>query len=403
MSDDYAQKVAYLQAMGFTNLDAANLELILRNQGGDIDKAIDELLTITASLRVSKVNPSVIDVPAPRPAEIQSDTKDEEIAQLKGFAIEAQGTQNTNELPAAKSVDLMVGLDNRWPQFSVYRLSDSLTAQNLEVINKILQILREHNAEVQEVDISNDYELAALIRAKCASKGMQFYPPFVFYRDSPLGSLQELSEMAKSGELKNIIDSDKIRVGGMKHAGSLPSPYPSSLPQGVPASAPTAELSSNSIDKPTHDNSDDPALQLNFFDNVMNVAEKLGSILNPLGWFSSSTAAAPTADGAIDIDVIQSNWYWRHQRRKLRFGDDFFVRLHPERMETRAQHKIEDVAKITVVDANNIVIYYKAFSSPDFIRATAKDIKRIVDIITQRHPNKDGSFVVENSHLIRSM
>mgnify|MGYP006976814214 CR=1 FL=1 len=81
----------------------------------------------------------------------------------------------------------MVGLDNRWPQFSVYRLSDSLTAQNLEVINKILQILREHNAEVQEVDISNDYELAALIRAKCASKGMQFYPPFVFYRDSPLG------------------------------------------------------------------------------------------------------------------------------------------------------------------------------------------------------------------------
>ena len=106
MSDDYAQKVAYLQAMGFTNLDAANLELILRNQGGDIDKAIDELLTITASLRVSKVNPSVIDVPAPRPAEIQSDTKDEEIAQLKGFAIEAQGTQNTNELPAAKSVDV---------------------------------------------------------------------------------------------------------------------------------------------------------------------------------------------------------------------------------------------------------------------------------------------------------
>jgi hypothetical protein len=42
----------------------------------------------------------------------------------------------------------------------------------------------------------------------------------------------------------------------------------------------------------------------------------------------------------VDVDVIQSNWYWRHQLRTLRFTKDSILRLRPGYEDIRAAHKV---------------------------------------------------------------
>jgi hypothetical protein len=172
--------------------------------------------------------------------------------------------------------------------------------------------------------------------------------PVVFLKTHFIGSLDELKEAHKSGRLQKLVDED------MKSSGN----------------------ESDRMDCA-------PELQLNVLDKCLNAAETVLIWLNPVSWLWRSKPQEAPKD-VVDFEVVQSNWYWRHQRRKLRFAQDFFLRLHPTHMDVRAAHKIDAIASISVSDAYNFVLRYKDGSSPDFIRCRREDMSRIVEIVKSR-------------------
>ena len=113
----------------------------------------------------------------------------------------------------------------------------------------------------------------------------------------------------------------------------------------------------------------------------------------------------------VDFDVVHTNWYWRNLRRRFRFMDNEFVRLHPTHMDVRAAHKYNDVQTITFMSKTkyvhvfglfpcsprlcSIVIKYRDNSSPDYITAVAPDCENMAKLITSRATESVGILRLE--------
>jgi len=198
-----------------------------------------------------------------------------------------------------------------------------------------------------------------------------------------------------------MIETDKKRHADQAAKAIASAPSPAEVAVAAAAAAvglsPDGASSTSAAPKsgPSANSSSEIDLQLNFFDKCLNTVESVASWFNPFSWFGGKPGTRTSTPGDYrDFDVVQSNWYWRHQHRKLRFVSDCFVRIHPTLQEVRALHKFEDVSKITLLNATNFIIHYKDQSSPDFIRASEADVKAMSDIIAL-HPKRDPSFVIE--------
>ncbi len=93
-----------------------------------------------------------------------------------------------------------------------------------------------------------------------------------------------------------------------------------------------------------------------------------------------------------DFDVIQSNWYWRHQLRMLRFTSQHMIRLCPPgTSDVRAMHKYEDIKEVKLIDPTYFAITYREGGS-DWYRTTPSDVRRICDIICLKNKNVPNPF-----------
>lgn len=174
--------------------------------------------------------------------------------------------------------------------------------------------------------------------------------PVLFLKTHLIGSIEDVKEAQKNGRLQQLIDEDKKNSAAGDGGLAMEMPV---------------------------------ELQLNVLDKCLNAAETVLSWFNPVSWLWRTKPQEAPKD-VVDFEVVQSNWYWRHQRRKLRFAQDFFLRLHPTHMDVRAAHKIDAIASLAVTDPYNFVIRYKDGSSPDFIRCRREDLPRIVELVKAR-------------------
>jgi hypothetical protein len=134
-------------------------------------------------------------------------------------------------------------------------------------------------------------------------------------------------------------------------------------------------------------------------DVCLDAAEYVGSTVAGIitaPWYiisypfrSHTKAELPKGPNDVDFDVVHTNWYWRNQKRKFRFYDNEFVRIHPTHMDIRATHKYSTIQSIRRFDATSISISYNDSSSPDWLVAAAEDISAIIEVIRRKSKRSD--------------
>jgi len=137
-------------------------------------------------------------------------------------------------------------------------------------------------------------------------------------------------------------------------------------------------LSGLLIDSP-HKDTNQPAISLGVLDRALEGFETVLHYFNPLGWVKWGKKKS-SKDAGTEFDVVHTNWYWRNQRRKLRFSDKGFMRLHPVHNDVRSAHSYEEVEVVEAKSPTCLVFKYKS-TSTDWISCSEKDLPAIVSIL----------------------
>mmetsp|Transcript_114475 Transcript_114475/g.160692 ORF Transcript_114475/g.160692 Transcript_114475/m.160692 type:complete len:572 (-) Transcript_114475:75-1790(-) len=216
--------------------------------------------------------------------------------------------------------------------------------------------------DVKFVDVSHDAELAGFVHERVnqdAETPVQIKYPFVCIHGRTVGQLSDLKRLAAAGQFRDLLNKEDVdldvRVSGTGvYVG-----------QGI-------------------------------LDHCLDAAEYVASgvssmLLLPVTlvtWPFRSGAANSTPEG-IDFDVVHTNWYWRNLKRKFRFCEESFLRIHPRHNDVRATHAYETVKTIRFSDTTNISIEYNDGSATDYITATEADCNQIVSIIQKHNPSAE--------------
>jgi len=75
----------------------------------------------------------------------------------------------------------------------------------------------------------------------------------------------------------------------------------------------------------------------------------------------------------IEFEVVQINWYWREQKRILRFADDKFFRLNPFTKELRSVHKYFTIQRIIITGNNFMTISFNDDCQPEYYKTDEMD------------------------------
>jgi hypothetical protein len=81
----------------------------------------------------------------------------------------------------------------------------------------------------------------------------------------------------------------------------------------------------------------------------------------------------------IEYEVIQVNWFWRQQKRLLRFSSENFFRLNPFTREIRAVHKYSTIEELVITGKTFLSISFNDSSPTEFYQSA--DIERIIATI----------------------
>eukprot|EP00011_Vannellida_sp_DIVA3-517-6-12_P013442 CAMPEP_0114605228 /NCGR_PEP_ID=MMETSP0168-20121206/950_1 /TAXON_ID=95228 ORGANISM="Vannella sp., Strain DIVA3 517/6/12" /NCGR_SAMPLE_ID=MMETSP0168 /ASSEMBLY_ACC=CAM_ASM_000044 /LENGTH=572 /DNA_ID=CAMNT_0001816079 /DNA_START=77 /DNA_END=1795 /DNA_ORIENTATION=- len=214
-------------------------------------------------------------------------------------------------------------------------------------------------ADVKLVDVSHDAELAGFVHERVnenAETPVQIKYPYVCIHGRTVGQLSDLKRLAAAGQFRDLLNKEDVdldvRVSGTGvYVG-----------QGI-------------------------------LDHCLDAAEYVASgvssmLLLPVTlvtWPFRSGAANSTPEG-IDFDVVHTNWYWRNLKRKFRFCEESFLRIHPRHNDVRATHAYDTVKTIRFADTTNISVEYNDGSATDYITATEQDCNQIVSIIQKHNP-----------------
>jgi hypothetical protein len=249
-------------------------------------------------------------------------------------------------VPQGPAVCILV--DNDTPQEKV----DDVVA--------FLQSKQVKPVDIRIVNASSDFELVQVVKGQRS----ELKYPSIIIRNTSLGTLDDLKAVCvKIGVLEQLLAGEKVDLSYAFSPEKKTGPQP-------------------------------PELQLGLYDYGISATEftlrTVGTIVflpiiapyKLLSW-AFGGKQQELAKGE-DIDVIQSNWYWRHQLRTIRFLDDQMLRLRPGYDDVRAAHKYDEVKEIRVVDSTNLVIGYRA-GGADYLRTTPADVQRIVQILTAKN------------------
>lgn len=240
------------------------------------------------------------------------------------------------------------------------------TAEDEDETEELLAFLVKYGVDTEEdikfVDVSHDAELAGFVHERVnqdSETPIQIKYPFVCIHGRTVGQLSDLKRLAAAGQFRDLLNKEDVdldvRVSGTGvYVG-----------QGI-------------------------------LDHCLDAAEYVASgvssvLLLPVTlvtWPFRSGASNSTPEG-IDFDVVHTNWYWRNLKRKFRFCEETFLRIHPRHNDVRATHAYETVKTIRFADTTNISIEYNDGSATDYITATDTDCNQIVSIIQKHNPSAE--------------
>jgi len=270
---------------------------------------------------------------------------EEEVAQMKAL-LSAQAAEKEPTPPKVS-----VYTQTRDGQTDAEK--EEMTSAATQLV-KFLEINKIPKDDIKCLDVTNDFELAGFIKE---ALGPDTKYPLVAIHGKPIGDLAALKGVVEKGHLQtyldgNIPEDDSVKAGTGQYYG-----------QGI-------------------------------LDRGLDAAEYIVSTVSSIVFLpvtlitwpfrSSGPKQVPKGEKDVDVDMIHTNWYWRNQRRKFRFFDSYFVRLHPAHMDIRAIHQYETIASITFRNDSEIVIRYNDDSSPDYLTGLAEDCQRIRDLIVSR-------------------
>jgi len=210
--------------------------------------------------------------------------------------------------------------------------------------------------DIKKVDPSNDLELTSYI-TQCGTIDLKF--PLVYMRKNKIGGYKDLVSLHASGSIKHLLELSK-----------------------------TEEDKRDTLEE---DDDDDKALQLGMLSRTLEGVETVVSYLNPLSWLWRSSKGQSPGQASLnmsnDFDVIHTNWYSRRLRRKMRFLELVFVRIHPKHGDVRAAHKYSEIDYLTMADPTTLVFNYHTGASPDWIQYTAHALPLVLTILRQKLPH----------------
>jgi len=117
---------------------------------------------------------------------------------------------------------------------------------------------------------------------------------------------------------------------------------------------------------------------------ISGVSTAVSSVMNYFSWGSSPITMEPHKEFKefAEFTVIQINWYWRQQKRILRFLKDRFSRLNPFTNELRVTHKYSTIKSISVTGKTFMTINFNDESLTEYYQTV--DTDQIVQIITSK-------------------
>jgi hypothetical protein len=256
------------------------------------------------------------------------------------------GKAGSEVVPQGPAVCILV--DNDTPQ------------EKADEVVAFLQSKQVKPSDVRVVNASSDFELVQVVKGQRT----ELKYPSIIIRNTSLGTLDDLKAVCvKIGVLEQLLAGEKVDLSYAFSPEKKSGPQP-------------------------------PELQLGLYDYGISATEftlrTVGTIvflpiIAPYKLFSWAFGGKQqeVAKGE-DIDVIQSNWYWRHQLRTIRFLDDQMLRMRPGYEDVRAVHKYDEVKEVRLLDSTNLVIGYRA-GGADYLRTTPADVQRIVQILTAKN------------------
>jgi glutaredoxin len=83
-----------------------------------------------------------------------------------------------------------------------------------------------------------------------------------------------------------------------------------------------------------------------------------------------------------EFEVMQINWYWRQQKRILRFSGDRFLRINPYSKELRAVHYYRTIQDIIITGKTFMTMSFNDASPPEYYQSVNMD--KIVGVLIER-------------------
>jgi len=83
-----------------------------------------------------------------------------------------------------------------------------------------------------------------------------------------------------------------------------------------------------------------------------------------------------------EFEVMQINWYWRQQKRILRFSKDRFLRINPYSKELRAMHYYRTIQEIVITGKTFMTITFNDSSAPEYYQSI--DLDKIVGVLLDK-------------------
>lgn len=227
----------------------------------------------------------------------------------------------------------------------------------------ILHVLEEQDvprAHVAIVDASADFELMSFLK-KTFPNGEQLSFPLVKLGDTPIGGVEELAELVKDEErAATLLARAYSQEGELAVAEQAADPV--YVGRGV-------------------------------LDSCLDAAEYVGHGVSSLLWlpvtlltwpFSRSAPEIPKGPRDVDFEVVHTNWYWRNLKRRFRFADAHFYRIHPDHGDIRAAHLYASVESVTRTAPTALVLRYNDGSAPDELHALPNQCDEMIRLMVER-------------------
>eukprot|EP01095_Lingulamoeba_sp_RSL-Kostka_P008843 TRINITY_DN2_c4_g1_i3.p1 TRINITY_DN2_c4_g1~~TRINITY_DN2_c4_g1_i3.p1 ORF type:complete len:707 (-),score=337.62 TRINITY_DN2_c4_g1_i3:161-2281(-) len=283
--------------------------------------------------------------------------------------------------------------------------------------------------EIMNIDVSNDVELGYFLKTIC--KEVVSYP-LVCINGKVVGNLETLKKYHQENKIKQLLDNPETSVvyeqkssdnnvnnNNDDNNSNNDNNSNSSINEDNKVEDVEENKEESNVEEDKKSKADelvDDFIELgeeeivpsgqyhgqNILDHCLDATEYVVSSVSSLLWLPVTIVTYPfrsandldKKETDIEFDIVHTNFYWRNLKRKFRFSDKLFYRIHPGTLETRATHAYTTIKSIVMTNNENIIIQYNDKSQSDYICALPEDIKSIISLILIRCKQANHNVLV---------